>query len=298
MFEEELVRLPTDIFRLIRDYISNYYGIYFDDNSVPIVERRLNRRLSLHRLKNFREYYRLLLYDKKRDEELQEIIDILTVNETYFFRGDSQLTAFKEEVLPEIKKKNSAKKRINIWSAPCSTGEEPYTLAMLILEDGGFNGWNINILGSDISKRVLMSARNGIYRSTSFRTTNKYYINKYFEKQTDGSFQISDKVKDLVNFNLLNLVDSYKTALVGTMDIVFCRNLLIYFGQEAREKVAANIYNVLVNGGYLILGPSESLMSITTRYKLVNLQNDIVYQKPEFIHEKELPAGDSSYKCK
>ena len=121
---------------------------------------------------------------------------------------------------------------------------------------------------------------------------------KYFEKQTDGSFQISDKVKDLVNFNLLNLVDSYKTALVGTMDIVFCRNLLIYFGQEAREKVAANIYNVLVNGGYLILGPSESLMSITTRYKLVNLQNDIVYQKPEFIHEKELPAGDSSYKCK
>ena len=82
------------------------------------------------------------------------------------------------------------------------------------------------------------------------------------------------------------------------MDIVFCRNLLIYFGQEAREKVAANIYNVLVNGGYLILGPSESLMSITTRYKLVNLQNDIVYQKPEFIHEKELPVADNSFKCK
>jgi chemotaxis protein methyltransferase CheR len=163
---------------------------------------------------------------------------------------------------------------------------------MLIIEDGGFDGWNINILGSDISKRVLRSARTGIYKKTSFRTTNKHYINKYFEKQTDGDFQISGKVKDLVNFNLLNLVDSYKTALVGTMDIVFCRNLLIYFGQEAREKVTGNIYNVLVNGGYLILGPSESLMSITTRYKLVNLQNDIVYQKPEFIHEKEISAGD------
>ncbi len=99
MFEEELVPLPTDIFRLLRDHISNYCGIFFDDNSILIVERRLNRRLRLNRLKSFREYYRLLLYDKKRDDELQEIVDILTVNETYFFRGESQLTAFREEIL-------------------------------------------------------------------------------------------------------------------------------------------------------------------------------------------------------
>jgi chemotaxis protein methyltransferase CheR len=143
-----------------------------------------------------------------------------------------------------------------------------------------------------------LSARTGIYKNTSFRATDKYYINKYFEEQPNGNFHISDNVKDLVNFNLLNLVDSYKTALVGSMDIVFCRNLLIYFGQEAREKVAANIYNSLVSGGYLILGHSESLMNITTRYKLVNLQNDIVYQRPEFMHEKDLTEKDDSIKCK
>jgi chemotaxis protein methyltransferase CheR len=280
VFDEELIPLPQDVFRLIRDYIGSYCGIYFEDASRSVVERRLNRRLSVNHLRDFREYYRLLLYDKKRDDELQEIIDILTVNETYFFRGESQLAAFKDEILPELKKKNRGKKRLNIWSAPCSTGEEPYTLAMLILEDGGFNDWDINIIGSDISQRVLKAARDGVFKKTSFRSTDPYFIKKYFKEEADGGFRISSGVKSLVNFNLLNMVDSYKTRLVMPMDIIFCRNLLIYFYHSAREKVADNLFDALQEGGYLVLGHSESMMNITTRFKLLHLKKDIVYQKP------------------
>lgn len=280
MFEEEIIPLSEDAFRLIRDYLSDYCGLYFDEKSKPIFERRLNRRLKLNHLKDFREYYRLLLYDVKRDEELQAILDILTVNETYFFRGEAQMPAFRDEILPELKERNKGTRTINIWSAPCSTGEEPYTLAMLILENGGFSGWDINILGSDISQRVITSARKGIYRETSFRATEEYFLKKYFRDQEGGGTRISDAAKNLVNLNLLNLFDPYKTKLVNPMDVIFCRNLLIYFSQKAREKVVTNLYNALKEGGYLLLGASESLMNITTMFKLIHLKNDIVYQKP------------------
>lgn len=281
MFEEELIPISEDAFRLIRDYLSDYCGLYFDDKSKPIFERRLNRRLKLNHLKNFREYYRLLLYDLRRDEELQAIIDILTVNETYFFRGEAQMSAFRDEILPELREKNKSTRTINIWSAPCSTGEEPYTLAMLILEHGGFSGWDINILGSDISQRVITTARKGVYKETSFRATEAYFLKKYFKNEEGVGSRISDAAKGLVSFNLLNLFDSYKTRLVNPMDVIFCRNLLIYFSQTAREKLVTNLYNTLKEGGYLLLGASESLMNITTLFKLEHLKNDIVYQKPE-----------------
>jgi len=285
VFEEEIIPLSDDAFRLIRDYLSDYCGLYFDEKSKPIFERRLNRRLKLNHLKDFREYYRLLLYDLKREEELQSILDILTVNETYFFRGEAQIAAFRDEILPELKEKNKNTKTLNIWSAPCSTGEEPYTLAMLILEDRGFSGWDINILGSDISQRVISSARRGIYRETSFRVTKEYYLKKYFKNEEGGGSRISDAAKNLVNLNLLNLFDPYKTRLVNPMDVIFCRNLLIYFSQPAREKVVKNLYNALKEGGYLLLGASESLMNITTMFKLKHLKNDIVYQKPERVRK-------------
>ena len=170
MFEEDIIPLPTDVFRLIRDFLNEYCGIYFDDNAKYKLEHRLNRRLEIHHLKNFREYYRLLKYSEKCSDELKHILDILTVNETYFFREQNQLQAFRDEILPQLQNKNKDKKTINIWSAGCSTGEEPYTIAMLILEKGGFNDWDINIFASDISQRVLKVAREGVYQKNSFRT--------------------------------------------------------------------------------------------------------------------------------
>lgn len=279
MFDEEIIPLHTDVFRLIRDFIKDYCGLYFDDKSKYIVERRLNRRLKLHHMKNFREYYRLLMYDKKRDEELQAIIDVLTVNETYFFREQNQLTAFSEEIIPELKN-NRDRKRINIWSAGCSTGEEPYTIAMLILKNKGFSNWDVNIVGSDINQRVLQVAREGIYKRNSFRATKQYFVKNYFQEQRNGDQKILDKVKNLVNFNCLNLIDPFKVKLIGKMDVIFCRNVLIYFSQDARKKVVENFFDILREGGYLFLGHTESLINITTAFTLKHLKSDMVYQKP------------------
>ncbi|MEK7271540.1 MAG: protein-glutamate O-methyltransferase CheR, partial [Nitrospirota bacterium] len=267
-FEKEIIKLPIDVFRLIRDFISDTCGLYFDDNMHYKLEDRLNRRLKIHHMKDFREYYRFLRYSEKRNDELREIMDILTVNETYFFREQEQLAAFSKEILPELKERNKDKKKINIWSAGCSTGEEPYTIAMLIIEDGGFNGWKINILGTDISERVLKAAREGVYKKNSFRTTNLYFINAYFQKQLNEDQKISDKVKRLVTFSHLNLFDILKIKLIGEIDVIFCRNVLIYFNRDARENVIENFHETLVEGGYLLLGHAESLINISTAFRL------------------------------
>ncbi len=280
MFEEENILLPVDVFRLIRDFIRNYCGIYFDDKTKYILERRLNRRLKIHHMQDFREYYRFLMYDKNRDKELQEITDILTVNETYFFREKNQLTAFSEEIIPELKQQKKDKKKINIWSAGCSTGEEPYSIAILVLENKGLNDWDINILGSDISRRVLKIAREGVYKKNSFRATDSYFTKKYFQEQQNGDHKILDKIKKPVNFNHLNLLDSFRVKLIGEMDVIFCRNVLIYFDKDTRKKVIENFFNLLTEGGYLLLGHAESLINISTTFELKHLKNDMVYQKP------------------
>ena len=280
MFESEtVVPLSEEVFRLIRDIIKDYCGLYFDDNSRYLIEKRLSRRVKNHHLNNFRDYYRFLRYGKNTEEELSAIMDILTVNETYFFREQNQLRAFSEEVLEELKVANNGKKTLRIWSAGCSTGEEPYTLNMLINEKGDFNGWDIEIYGSDINQRVLQTARKGIYRKNSFRTTEPYYIKKYFT-EVDGAFQINDSVKKHVNFSYLNLLDPFKTRFLGSMDVIFCRNVLIYFDNVSRRKVIENFYNRLVDGGYLLLGHAESLINISTAFHLKHLKNDMVYQRP------------------
>ena len=281
MFDrEETIPLPEDVFRLLREIIKDYCGIFFDDSSKYLLERRLSRRLTLHHMDDFRDYYRFLLYDKQKGEEFAAIMDILTVNETYFFREECQLKALSEEILKELRR-DKRDRTLRIWSAGCSSGEEPYTIAMLMLEQGAlFEGWNIEILGSDINQRVLQAARKGLYRKNSFRSTEEYYIQKYF-KEEDGSYRISDDVKKLVNFSHLNLLDPLKVRFVGMMDVVLCRNVLIYFHLDAKKKVIENFAGRLNDGGYLLLGHAESLMNISTAFTLKHLRNDMVYQKPK-----------------
>jgi chemotaxis protein methyltransferase CheR len=277
--QEEIIPLEPEVFRLMRDFIRDYCGIFFNDDSQYLLEKRLSRRLKTFHFTNFRDYYRYLLYHRNRDEELASIIDILTVNETYFFREQNQLKAFSEEILPELKKTNKEKKRLRIWSAGCSTGEEPYTIAMLVLETGAFNNWHIEIFGSDINQRVLQGARSGIYRKNSFRTTEPYFLRKYFKEQ-ESLFRISDTVKQYVNFSHLNLLDPVKTKLAGTVDVIFCRNVLIYFDYPSRKKVVDMFHDRLADGGYLLLGHAESLINISTAFTLKHLKYDMVYQKP------------------
>ncbi|MDA8424215.1 MAG: protein-glutamate O-methyltransferase CheR [Nitrospiraceae bacterium] len=281
MFEEQIIPLPDDVFRLLRDFIHGYCGIYFDDGSKFLLERRLSRRLEQHRLKSFEEYYHLLKYDRKREEELVVLVDNLTTNETYFFRESPQLKAFSEEILPELRRSISDRKVLRIWSAGCSTGEEPYTIAILLLESGDWwRDWQVEILGSDINQRVLHTARKGVYKKSAHRATSPEMLAKYFVMDEKGDYRIIDRVKELVSFSSVNLLDPHKTSLINNMDIIFCRNVIIYFDREAKKKVIESFYQKLREGGYLLLGHSESLINLSSAFVLRTLKNDMVYQKP------------------
>ena len=288
--KDEIVSLPEDVFRLLRDYIRDYCGMYFDDSSKYMLERRLSRRVRLHQFRSFRDYYHFLMYDRRKEAELVEVIDCLTTNETYFFREEPQLRAFIEEIIPDVRAKKE-KKSLKIWSAGCSTGEEPYTIAMLLIEKGFCDGWDVEIIGSDINQKVLSSARRGVYKRSSFRSTDDALVSKYFEEESPGSFKISDGVKKYVSFSYLNLFDPYKLSFLKDFDVIFCRNVIIYFDQASRKKLVETFYSKLAPSGYLLLGHSESLLNLTTSFRLVHLKNDMVYQKPAIVPAASPAAG-------
>src|SRR5512139_3494559 len=199
MVEEQTIPLPDDIFRLLRDFIHGYCGIYFDDGSKFLLERRLMRRLEQRQLRSFEEYYHFLRYDRTREEELAVLVDNLTTNETYFFRESAQLRAFSEEILPELRERNAGRRSLRIWSAGCSTGEEPYTIAILLFESGDWwRDWQVEILGSDINQRVLHTARKGVYKKGSHRATPPHMLKKYFSDEGKGDYRINDAVRRLV----------------------------------------------------------------------------------------------------
>jgi len=278
---DQTYSMSDSTYRLMRELIYKFCGLTFDDNSKYFFEKRLSNRVSMHQLRDFQDYYYFLMYDKNRSDELSSIIDILTINETYFFREEQQLKAFSEEILHELKEKKMKQgdRSLRIWSAGCSTGEEPHTIAMLILESQLFSGWDVEIFASDISHRVLQVARKGEYGKSSFRTTKEEYIRRYFMDANDKK-RIIDPVRKLVNFGYLNLFDSTKIFLLGKMDVIFCRNVIIYFDQEAKKNVISHFERQLNGGGYLLVGHSESLINLSTAFRLKHLKNDMVYQKP------------------
>jgi chemotaxis protein methyltransferase CheR len=283
LYSEPEQQLTEEEFRLIRDLIYNHCGLFFDSDSKYLLDRRLLQRLAHHNLSGFREYYQFLKYDRRKSEELADIMDILTTNETYFFRESFQLKAFTDEILPELKALKHRERTLRIWSAGCSTGEEPYTIAMLMLELDCFQGWRIEIVGSDISQRVVQHARKGIYGKSSFRCTEERYLKRFFT-EAEGGYRICDEVRELVTISHMNLFDANRLALLGKMDLIFCRNVIIYFDQDSKKRVIESFYNMLRGGGYLLLGHSESLMNISTAFALRHLKNDMVYQKTAPTH--------------
>lgn len=282
MFNNTYIDLPESTFRLLRDLIYEHCGLFFDDHSQYLLQRRLSRRITMLQLSGFMDYYYLLKYDASREEELHHVIDVLTTNETYFFRESQQLKAFTDEIIPELvlRKQSEPSPRIRIWSAGCSTGEEPYSIAILLLEGKLPANFCLEIYASDISQRVLHVARKGLYAKSSFRSTEPKYIQRYFDR-IDQNYQIIDEVKKLVNFGQVNLLDESKLLFIKKMDIVFCRNVIIYFDNAAKRRVIENLHNRLLPGGFLLLGHSESLINISTKYHLRHFVNDMVYQKPE-----------------
>lgn len=274
------IKMSEDEFRQIRDFVYDYCGLYFDIESKYMLEKRLNKRLIQLHLGSFKDYYYQLRYSRNREDELSTVIDLLTTNETYFFREDFQLKTFIDEILPEImrKKRGTGDRSLRIWSAGCSSGEEPYTLAMLMLQNPQLRRWDVEIIGTDISKEILSMARDGAYGKGSFRSIDDYYIDRYFT-ESDGRLRISDQVKQLVTISHLNLLDRKRVSLLGKMDAIFCRNVIIYFDLDAKKKVISCFHDQLHAGGFLLLGHSESLMNISTDFDLRHFTHDMVYQR-------------------
>jgi len=284
-------QLSDEEFRLLRDLINSFCGIYFADEAAQVVARRLRDRLKSLGLSDFWQYYRYLRYHPDSQSELERAVDLLTTNETYFFREEYQLRAFANEVLPMLKQRAQSRgtRRLAIWSAGCSTGEEVYTLAILIMESGLFDGWDVRVFGNDISRRVLSRARKAIYTESSFRATGPEYA-RYFIDVPEGR-QVHPRVRALCHFGHLNLLDHGRTAIVGRVDAIFCRNVLIYFDQESRRKVIETFYQRLVPGGFLLLGHSESLLNASTAFELVHLSSDLVYRRPLPVSRAPSPAS-------
>jgi chemotaxis protein methyltransferase CheR len=272
------LELPDDVFRLVRDAIYRRTGIWFTDASRYLLQKRLSPRARELSFDSFQKYFYFLQYDPRADGEFDLIYDLVTTNETYFFREPAQFTAFVEEIVPELVS-GKAVKKIRIWSAGCSSGEEPYSIAMLLQEAGWFDRASFEIFASDLNQQVLARARKGHYRETAFRSTDPTLREKYFARQADGSWHIADSIRNRVSFGRVNLYDEARVAVLGSLDVIFCRNVIIYFDDASKKSVVRNFYNRLLDGGYLLLGHSESLISLSTEFKLKHLKNDMVYQK-------------------
>ncbi|MDD2582312.1 MAG: protein-glutamate O-methyltransferase CheR, partial [Desulfuromonadaceae bacterium] len=218
--------MSDEEFHLLRDCIYAHCGIYFDQDSKYILEKRLSSRLTELNLPTFYDYYYFLKFNRNKDHELTEIMDVLTTNETYFFRESIQLKAFSEEVIPELIKSKTTRgdHSLRIWSAGCSTGEEPYTIAMLLSTIPELAGWKIEIIGTDISNKVLLKARRGEYGKSSFRATSESDLRRFFLPQDDG-YKVNDYIRQLVTISHLNLFDSHRLISLGKVDIIFCRNV-------------------------------------------------------------------------
>lgn len=275
------IKLSDEEFLALRDLIKEKCGIFFDDSSKYILDKRLASRIKELKFNSFREYIFYLKYDKKREEEFAFIYETITTNETYFFREEYQLKAFTDEIIYEIAAKKAKGDVIKIWSAGCSTGEEPYTLAMLLYSKKEiFDNYKISIFGSDICQRCIKIAREAVYFQNSFRNTTEEQKRKYFDEIGNGGFKVKTDIRELVSFGTLNLLDQSKIAFLPTMDLIFCRNVLIYFDMNSRKKVVENFYNKLEKGGFLLLGHAESLINISTSFTIRHFKNDMVYQKP------------------
>lgn len=274
-------------FRLFSTLVRDRAGLHFDESTRYLVERRIARRIEEGDFGSFASYFYQLRHGAAAEDEFANLVDVLTTHETYFFRERAQLDALVREILPErLARGGGNHEPVQIWSAGCASGEEPYSIVMLALEAGFVPGRDFRVFASDISRSVLARARTGLYRETSFRDADASLRMRYFSRK-DGISKISDEVRRHVDFMQLNLVDEAKLALVGTMDVILCRNVIIYFDLATKRRVMKSFHAKLRPGGCLLLGRSESLASVTTDFELKHLRRELVYRRPVLGEERD-----------
>lgn len=256
-------------------------GIFYDINKKYYVQKRLEKRAEHLNIELLSEYFYLLKYTNDQ-AEFDKLVNDLTVNETYFFRDFPQLRNFAEDVLPVIVKEKRDSKKIKVWSAACSTGEEPYTLSIILNEMlDNPEEWEVQILASDINTEVLEYAKTGLYESRSVKDVPQEYLDKYFTKY-DDRYLVNMDVRKTVAFKRINLISENDMSNVCGYDFIFCRNCLIYFDDESRKNVVNSLYEALNPGGFIFLGHSESVGRISSAFKGQRIGNCIVYSKPNF----------------
>jgi chemotaxis protein methyltransferase CheR len=275
------LRMSDGEFRMFAELVRAHCGLHFGPETRFLLERRIERRMRELSLASFAAYHLELREPRAAGGELGRLIDEITTNETYFFRERRQLTALVGEILPEamLSRRERGGGPVAVWSAGCASGEEPYSIVILAMEAGLDPAANLRVYAADISRRMLQRARQGTYREAAFRETEAGLRARYFAEK-DGVWRISDEVKKHVDFLHLNLLDRGKVALLPALDVILCRNVLIYFDAEGKRRVISMFEEKLRPGGHLLLGHSESLLNLSTSLELRHLRNDMVYRRP------------------
>lgn len=277
-------------FQLLRDLIRAHAGILFGNETAYLLERRVQPRLQALGLSSINDYCYYLgrAAAGEREAEIGELCEHIVTHETYFFRESYQLSAFREEILPQLAQKGGAG-RLRLWSAGCSTGEEAYTIAIQVLETGLFGGMSVEVMGTDLSSRALRVAQAGQYGRSSFRQADPAedrLKQRYFREVggrevggREGRYEVIDEVRRMVTFRRHNLMGGDWSGVVGTYDVIFCRNVLIYLDRSLRLGLIERFGRRLRGGGYLLLGHSESLLDTQTSFEVIHLRREMVYRK-------------------
>jgi len=274
-------KLSSQTFSEWRKYIYDLCGIYFQDNKKYLLESRLQKRIKHLKIDTFEQYLQYLKTNPNREIEKKQLFEAITINETYFFRNQPQLDALVANIIPELlQDKNNSFNRLRIWSAASSSGEEAYSIAIMLNEMilPKYPNLKFEIIGTDINYAVVETARKGIFKEYSVRNTPPIYLKKYFQK-IDNTYVLDSKIKNMVSFKVLNLYDDLSIRSMAKSDVVFCANVLIYFDVESKIKVVNNLFNNLNPEGYLFIGYSETLHGISKAFKLVSFNKTIGYKK-------------------
>ena len=275
----DTTRISELDFEKFREFFYRKTGIQFEPSKRYFVDKRLVERIELTDNVNFRNYFTMLRFEAS-GEELQHLTNLMTVNETYFFREEYQFQCLVNSILPDLTSRKSDRSPIRIWVIPSSSGEEPYSIAIYLLEYwAGINDWDIEIISSDIDTKILAQARKGRCSERSVQHLPENILRKYFTRVGD-EFQICKELRDAVEFTRVNLAEPDDTRPYRNFDVIFCRNLLIYFDDVSRKTAAETFYDAMNPGGYVCLGHSESMSRISSLYKVRKFPEAIVYQKP------------------
>ena len=305
---KNILPLSPGDFGLFQELLIETSGLFFEESRNQTLHLALWQRLQHRGYDSYREYYNLLKFHPEGRLEIRELLDLITIGETYFFRNKPQFDVLMRFVLPEImqRKVDSGDKSIRAWSAGCSGGDETYSIAMAMMEViPSYQEWRISILGTDINRNGLACAKEAIYGEKHIGHLPKEYLGKYF-KAEGSTYRLNAKVQELAQFEYHNLAkDPFVQERMQDIDILFCRNVIIYFDGQTTQRVIENFHNCLARDGYLFLGHSESLWQITDRFERVEFPQTFIYKKrlgpaqedtmKPFIAVPEIANGDLTF---